>query len=657
MVIMSKNLYINEAQRQLQNPKYYKPLDYPLHPETATTLDRQLSNLAALGYITNKQYNFLRPDFNKMTSRYFYLLPKIHKPITSWPNPHMPAGRPIVSDCGSESSKICEFIDHFLQPVSNKHESFIKDTYKFISKIRDQTIDPSWLLISADVESLYTNMQIDRILESIREVFQEFPDLSRANEAILSLMETTLKNNDFEFNGQFCLQVCGIAMGRKYSPTAANIYLREFDHKAMREFEIKPHLYSRFLDDIFAVWPNTRQQLTAYQDYLNSLIPGIKVTFEIREQIISFLDTQVYKTFNEEGKCVLKTKVFFKPTDTHQLLHRSSFHPKHIFLGITKSPFIRFKRISSSFYDYSHSSNTLIKVLAQRGYNRRGLQRLKMQIWNNYSAIPKRDNPEALLDALNAPEIIPILTPFDNFHSILNRKWCRETRNNPVLKEARIIAAYKRHKNLGDLLVRGRLKKPEANPPAEKPVGSPNPPDTQDSTSDDSQTEALLDALVAAIERHAAPPKRSAAQPRRVLPFTRSLYILTLALPLRRTNITHTDMTWSSFVQLFTVLIMYCICCLSIEHYTLAYSVQICIVWYGLTPIFIYRKITFQPHISSPPIISKVTPCTDLVVLQLSHGVYSKVPEINSNKTYFFILPIHTLPLLLKPYLTLIPNP
>jgi len=502
VVIMSKNLYIKEAERQLQNPNYYKSLDHPLYPETAKTLDRQLSNLAAMGYITNKQYNFLRPDFNKMTSRYFYLLPKIHKPITSWPDPHMPAGRPIVSDCGSESSKICEFIDHFLQPVSTKHEFFIKDTYEFISKVWDQIIDPSWLLISADVESLYTNMQIDRILQSIRQVFQEFPDLSRADEAILDLMETTLKNNDFEFNGQFYLQVCGIAMGRKYSPAAANIYLRDFDHKAMHEFEIKPHLYSRFLDDIFAVWPGTRQQLIAYQDYLNSLIPGIKVTFEIREQIISFLDTQVYKTVDQEGHCVLKTKVFFKPTDTHQLLHHSSFHPKHIFLGITKSQFIRFKRISSSFYDYNHSSNTLIKVLTQRGYNRRSLQRLKMQIWNNYSAVPNRDNPEALLKAHKAPEIIPIVTPFDNFHSILNRKWCRVTRKNPVLKEARIIAAYKRHKNLGDLLVRGRLKKPEAHTPAEEPLGSPNPPDSQDSSLDDSQTEALLDALIAAMERH-----------------------------------------------------------------------------------------------------------------------------------------------------------
>ncbi len=268
----------------------------------------------------------------------------------------------------------------------------------------------------------------------------------------------------------------------------------------MYEFPIRPYLYSRFLDDIFAVWPGSREQLSAYQDYLNSLIPGIKVTFEIKEQIISFLDTQIYKTMDEEGRCILKTKVFFKATDTHQLLHRSSFHPKHTFLGITKSQFIRFKRISSSFVDYNHASTTLINVLVQRGYNRRNLQRLKMQIWNNYSVIPKRYNPE---EVANPPEIIPIVTPFDNFHAALNRKWCRATRKNPILKEARIIAAYKRHKNLGDLLVRGRLSKPTVNTPAEASMGSPNPPGSPNSALGDSHTEELLDALIAAMERNA----------------------------------------------------------------------------------------------------------------------------------------------------------
>jgi len=189
-----------------------------MYPDTAEKLKDQLIALKRNGFITSKQLTYLQQDVNKMTSRYFYLLPKDHKP------PNMPAGRPIVSDCGSESSKISAFKDYFLQPVANLHESYIQETYHFISKIKHQIIQPDWLLISADVELLYTNMRINLILDSIREIFQEIPDLHRPDEGFLDLLETTLRCNDFEFNGQYFLQVCGIAMGRKYSPAAANIY-------------------------------------------------------------------------------------------------------------------------------------------------------------------------------------------------------------------------------------------------------------------------------------------------------------------------------------------------------------------------------------------------------------------------------------------------
>jgi len=54
-------------------------------------------------------------------------------------------------------------------------------------------IEPHWLLVSADVESLYTNMRIDIILQSIEEIFQENPDPQRSDEGILALLETTLE--------------------------------------------------------------------------------------------------------------------------------------------------------------------------------------------------------------------------------------------------------------------------------------------------------------------------------------------------------------------------------------------------------------------------------------------------------------------------------
>jgi len=150
----------------------------------------------------------------------------------------MPASRPIVSDCNLESTRVCELIDSFLQPVSVLHPSYLKDTYHFISRVKNFQIEPQWLLISADVESLYTNMKIDLIIESIKQAFHDHPSFERPDQAIIELLGLTLNNNDFTFNGLFFLQICGIAMGRRYAAAAANIYLRKFDHHAMNNFRI-----------------------------------------------------------------------------------------------------------------------------------------------------------------------------------------------------------------------------------------------------------------------------------------------------------------------------------------------------------------------------------------------------------------------------------
>jgi len=65
-----------------------------------------------------------------------------------------------------------------------------------------------------------------------------------------------------EFDNQFYLQLIGVGMGRHFAPSAAIIYLRKFDEMAMPGFHIKPQLFSRFLDDIFGIWPGSRDSPT-----------------------------------------------------------------------------------------------------------------------------------------------------------------------------------------------------------------------------------------------------------------------------------------------------------------------------------------------------------------------------------------------------------
>ena len=146
-----------------------------------------------------------------------------------------------------------------------------------------------------------------------------------------------------------------------------------------------------------------------------------------------------------------------KSTDTNQLLHRTSFHPRHTFKGIVKSQFIRFKRISSTIYDYQEAAATLIHVLRNRGYNHSFLRRIKRQIWRHYDVSLNRKKPE---NEEEDKQIIPVITHYDGFHSRLNRRWAQLIRATSVFNDTRVILAYRRHKNLRDHLVKGYFGEP-----------------------------------------------------------------------------------------------------------------------------------------------------------------------------------------------------
>lgn len=67
-------------------------------------------------------------------------------------------------------------------------------------------------------------MRIDRIFETTRLAFRRHPANDRPDAQILALLDITLRNNDFIFNKEIYLQICGTAMGKTYAPGLADIY-------------------------------------------------------------------------------------------------------------------------------------------------------------------------------------------------------------------------------------------------------------------------------------------------------------------------------------------------------------------------------------------------------------------------------------------------
>ena len=225
--------------------------------------------------------------------------------------------------------------------MSCRHQTYIKNSYDFINKIKDLNISANTYLVTGDITSLYTN------------ILNRYPEPNRPDNYILKILELILKNNDLEFNGEVLLQTCGCPMEKIIGPAAANIYLIDFDEAAVNGFRIKPEIFFRFLDDVFLFWNGTLQDLKEYENFLHSLIPGIKITPKANLMNANFLDITIYKKYLDNNNIKIATKVYVKPTDTQNLLYTSSFHPPHnTTKGILRSQLIRYKRISSSYEDY-----------------------------------------------------------------------------------------------------------------------------------------------------------------------------------------------------------------------------------------------------------------------------------------------------------------
>ena len=379
-VLMDTSDYIREANRQLADTKHYKLLGQPLFLETAEMITNILKNMHRDSFINKKQLEYLTPDPNEIKARNLYFLPKIHKDKNKWIEGRIPPGRPIVSDCSSESYAVSELIDQTLLPLSIEHPAYVKNTQDFLQKITSQTIPKHSLLITMDVESLYTNIDNQAGLLAVKQALAQTEHPKKFQTYILELLRISLERNDFEFNNQTYLQTWGCAMGKRFAPEYANIFMAKFEHEINQLADKKPLIYLRYLDDIFIVWTHSKEDFQNYLNLTNSHLPSIKMKAEIEFHSVNFLDLTVYKGPRFRTSGYLDSKVYFKPTDSHQLLHTNSFHPKHTFPGIVKSQILRYYRNCSDLTEFNKACTLLEQALAPRGYKKSFFRKIKTKL-------------------------------------------------------------------------------------------------------------------------------------------------------------------------------------------------------------------------------------------------------------------------------------
>ena len=173
-----------------------------------------------------------------------------------------------------------------------------------------------------------------------------------------------LTMNNFSFNGKHYLHIHGTAMGIRMTPSYANLFLAKFETNALTHAPHKPHTWWRYIDDIFMIWTHSVENLNNFTTCLNGIHPTIKFTFNHSFTSIPFLDINV-SILNG----TITTDLYTKPTDKHQYLLHSSYHPIHTKRSISFSLALRLRRICSTNETFTLRTNELITYLHESGYN------------------------------------------------------------------------------------------------------------------------------------------------------------------------------------------------------------------------------------------------------------------------------------------------
>ena len=133
-------------------------------------------------------------------------------------------------------------------------------------------------------------------------------------------------------------------MGTKMAPAYANLFMAELEETLLDNYPTDPMVCQRYIDDVFCIWPGTKDDLKKFIYYLNRAHHTIKFTYESSETSIDFQDITVYKGENYARESKLDIKPYFKPTNKFQYLQYSSAHPKSTFSSIIKGKLTRLLR-------------------------------------------------------------------------------------------------------------------------------------------------------------------------------------------------------------------------------------------------------------------------------------------------------------------------
>lgn len=357
LTLMGRDWYMQECYRQLGDTATYKEMPAFDVEKIRDATFRVLKRMRAT--LPYNESSWLFAETNKCGALpKFYILPKLHKvPVK---------GRPIVASCGWLTTPLSQWCSHKLNAIVAQLPTVLKDTGDLIARLRAISLPPNAeiLMSTIDVESLYTSIPVDDAIIALHYMCKDALP-SEVYENVGNAVHFVLAHNYISFDGKVFHQVKGLAMGTPLAPPVANIFMAYLEKRLfMRHPEVHPHIYVRFLDDIFVLQISGCVPHCALWRQLDRMHRHIKLTRESSMREIAMLDLVIYR----EGSRLLH-RVHQKALNKYLYISPRSCHPPHVMRGFIRTELIRYARNCSANLDFLRICRAFSSRLRERGFH------------------------------------------------------------------------------------------------------------------------------------------------------------------------------------------------------------------------------------------------------------------------------------------------
>ena len=159
--------------------------------------------------------------------------------------------------------------------------SYIKDSECFLNKIKNLgSLPENTIFVIPGVVDLYSSIPREAGLQALEETLKRRNHKQISIDKFVKMAQFVLKNNFFEFNNDVLQQMYGTAIGAKFAPPYACIFMDQIETKFLRIQSHQPMIWFRYIDSTFFIWTHGEEKLEKFIADFNAFNSNIQFTCE-----------------------------------------------------------------------------------------------------------------------------------------------------------------------------------------------------------------------------------------------------------------------------------------------------------------------------------------------------------------------------------------